>query len=122
MGYFYIFGCIAFTVYGQLVIKWRMASKGEMPQAAVDKLVFLLQALFGDIFMLSGFAAAFAASLFWMAAMTKFELSFAYPFMSLAFVLVLLLSVMLLGESLSAGKVCGVLMICAGIFVAVRFQ
>ena len=122
IGYLYIAGCIAFTVYGQLVIKWRMASKGELPQAVVDKLVFLLQALFGDIFMLSGFAAVFAASLFWMAAMTKFELSFAYPFMSLAFVLVLMLSVLLLGESLTVGKACGVLMICLGIIVAVRFQ
>ena len=122
MGYLYIFGCIAFTVYGQLVIKWRMASKGELPETMVDKVTFLLQALFGDIFMLSGFAAAFIAALFWMAAMSKFELSFAYPFMSLAFVLVLALSVMLLGESLTVGKVCGVLLICAGIVVTVRFQ
>ncbi|MDA9859525.1 EamA family transporter [Rubripirellula sp.] len=122
IGYLYIAGCIAFTVYGQLVIKWRMGTKGELPQATFDKFIFLLQTLFGDLYILSGFAAAFAASLFWMAAMTKFELSFAYPFMSLAFVLVLLLGVMLLGETLTAGKACGVLIICAGIAVSTRFS
>lgn len=121
MGYLYIAGCIAFTVYGQLVIKWRMSGKGELPQAAAEKLTFLLQALFGDVYMLTGFASAFVASLCWMAAMTKFELSFAYPFMSLAFVLVLFFSVVLLGENLSAGKVVGIMLICAGIFVSTRF-
>lgn len=121
IGYLYIGGCIACTVYGQLVIKWRMGTKGELPEAAAEKLAFLLQTLFGDIFMLSGFAAAFAASLFWMAAMTKFDLSFAYPFMSLAFVLVLLLSVTLLQEELTLGKTLGVLLICAGVITSSRF-
>jgi len=120
IGYSYITGCIVLTVYGQLVIKWRMASKGDLPQAAVDKLTFLLQALFGDIFIISGFSAAFAASLFWMAAMTRFELSFAYPFMSLAFVLVFVLSVVLLGETVSPGKVFGLLLIVSGIFATAK--
>jgi len=42
-----------------------------------------------DPLIFSGFASAFIASFFWMAAMTKFELSYAYPFMSRVFVLVL---------------------------------
>ena len=33
MGYLDIFGCIAFTVYGQMVIEWRMALKGDLPAA-----------------------------------------------------------------------------------------
>ena len=31
MGYIYIFGCIFFTVYGQLILKWRLSLKGAMP-------------------------------------------------------------------------------------------
>lgn len=120
MGYLYIAGCIAFTVYGQLIIKSRMATKGALPEGVADKIAFLLHALFGDPFMLSGFAAAFAASLFWMAAMTKFELSFAYPFMSLAFVLVFGFSVLLFGETVSAGKVVGLGLIVSGILVTAK--
>lgn len=120
MGYLYIAGCIAFTVYGQLIIKWRMSSKGELPEVPADKLIFLLQALFGDIFLLSGFAAAFVASLFWMAALTRFELSFAYPFMSLAFVFVFALSVVLFGETMSLGKFVGLVLIVAGIFTTAK--
>lgn len=38
----------------------------------------------------SGFVSAFMAFLFWMAAMTKFEITVAYPFMSLAPILAFL--------------------------------
>ncbi len=52
-----------------------------------------------------------------MAAMTKFDLSFAYPFMSLEFVLVLILSVMLFREPITVHKVVGMLFIVSGIFI-----
>ena len=120
MGYLYIFGCIAFTVYGQLVIKWRMAMKGQLPEELSNKVMFLLKALFGDLFLLSGFAAAFVASLFWMAAVSKFDLSFAYPFMSLSFVLVLILSVFLFGELLTTGKVIGLALIILGVLATAK--
>lgn len=119
MGYFYIFGCILFTVYGQLVLKWRMNLKGQLPAEITDKILFMAK-LFLDPWLLSGFAAAFVASLFWMAAMTKFEISFAYPFMSLSFVLVLILSILIFGETFTWGKVIGLLLIVAGIIVTVK--
>src|SRR5690554_802261 len=119
MGYLYIFGCILFTVYGQLVLKWRMNLKGQLPLELSDKLIFMAR-LFLDPWLISGFAAAFVASLFWMAAMTKFEISFAYPFMSLSFVLVLILSIYIFGETFTWGKVLGLLLIVAGIFVTVK--
>jgi multidrug transporter EmrE-like cation transporter len=70
--------------------------------------------------LLSNFEAAFAVSLFWMAAMTQFELSFAYPFMSLTFVLALLLSGARFGESMSFGKIVGMLLIISGICTTAR--
>ena len=51
-----------------------------------------------DPVIFSTFVAAFFASLAWMAAMTRFELSYAYPFTSLNFAAVLLLSAALLGD------------------------
>jgi len=115
-----VFGCIAFTVYGQVILKWRLSQIGRMPVDMEKKVVFLLRALI-DPYILSGFMAAFVASLFWMAAMTKLEISVAYPFMSLAFVLVLILSAVLLHEPITIGKVLGMGLICTGIIVTVKF-
>ena len=55
-----------------------------------------------------------------MAALTEFELSFAYPFMSLAFVLVLGLSAVIFHEGLSVPKVVGMALIVTGLVVASR--
>jgi multidrug transporter EmrE-like cation transporter len=117
--YLSIFGCIAFTVYGQLVLKWRLSHKGALPDDFAAKLLFLLRAFF-DPYVLSAFAAALIASFFWMAAMSKLEISVAYPFMSLAFVLVLLFSAVLFREPVTIGKVLGMGLICAGIVVTVK--
>ena len=112
----YIFGSVIFTVYGQLILKWRIMQYGSFPAETSEKIKFLAF-LFLDPVILSGFLAAFLASLSWMAAMTKFELSYAYPFMSLNFVLVLLLSSNLLGEPVTLYKIIGVTLIVLGTLV-----
>lgn len=116
MGYLYILSTITFTVYGQLIIKWVMDKQGGLPESFWDKIMFLLQ-LFLNPWILSGFLAAFLAALSWMAAMTKFDISYAYPFMSLSFVLVFILSVFLFGEPISTQKVIGFSLIVLGILV-----
>ena len=116
LGYLYILGTIIFTVYGQLIIKWRISPYGPLPDRLIEKIQFLLHVLL-DPYIISGFVAAFIASFFWMAAMTKFDLSFAYPFMSLAFVFVLIMSVVLFKEPLTIHKVIGILLIVLGIII-----
>lgn len=50
-------------------------------------------------------------------AITKFDLSYAYPFMTLAFVMTLLLSGPLFKEVVSMPKIIGMAFIAAGIVV-----
>jgi len=119
MGYFYIIGTIFFTVYGQLAIKWKISSFGSLPDGIIEKIFFLFKVLFDPI-IFSGFLSAFIASFFWMATMTKFELSYAYPFMSGAFVLVFILSVLFFQEVVTWQKVLGLALIVAGIVVTSR--
>ena len=115
--YLYILATITFTVYGQLILKWRIATMGPLPTNVVGKVSFLISLLF-DPLIASGFVAALVASFAWMAAMTKFELSHAYPFMSMNFVFVLLLSGWLLNEPITFQKVIGVALIVLGTVVA----
>lgn len=119
MGYSYIFGTIFFTVYGQLIIKWQMAKVGPLPEVFSGKIFFLLQMFFNP-WILSAFFSAFVASICWMAAMTKFELSHAYPFMSLSFVFVLGLSGLFFHETITLPKLFGVLLIMTGIIVGAQ--
>lgn len=117
LDYLYIFATIVLTVYGQFILKWRISKFGQLPIIAFEKVKFLIL-LFFDPIILSSFLAAFLASLTWMAAMTKFNLSHAYPFMSLNFVIILFLSGWLLGEPITIPKVLGVGLIMLGTVVA----
>ncbi|MEQ1637317.1 MAG: EamA family transporter [Methylococcales bacterium] len=119
IGYFYIAGTVFFTVYGQLILKWRITHYGQLPVDAWDKFYFLAKLVL-DPFLLSGFASTLVAAVFWIAAMTKFDISYAYPFMSLAFVLVLLLSAWLFKEPVTLNKIIGMAFIVIGIIITSR--
>ena len=116
MGYGYIFVTILFTVFGQLILKWRLNDLGDLPLNWAAKILFLIKLLFDPYIFLS-FFSAFLASLAWMAALKYFDLSKAYPFMSLSYVCVLLLSIWLFDENLNYPKVIGSLVIVSGIII-----
>lgn len=119
IGFLYIALTIAFTVYGQLVIKWQVNEAGEFPPDTGEKILFIIKLLFTP-WVISSFASAFVASLFWMAAMTQFDISFAYPFMSLSYVIVMVLSIAFMGEKFMWSKVIGTLVIILGLFIVTR--
>lgn len=115
----YVTTTVLLTVYGQLVVKWQVGRAGEFPAAVGDKLQFLLR-LAVSPWMISVFIAAFVAALAWMAAMTRLELSRAYPFVGLSFVLVMVGSAVLFDERLTVSKVAGVVLIVLGLAVGSR--
>lgn len=118
--YFYIAGTLFFTIYGQLILKWRLKTlQIILPEGVLNKVIYLTKLIF-EPYILSGFIGAFVASLFWMAAMTKLELTTAYPFMSLAPALVFVFGTLFFGEIVTLGKVLGLVLIIIGTVVTVK--
>lgn len=109
---------ILLTVYGQIVLKWQIGGQ-TLPEATQEKIKFLFSQLLNP-WVITAFVAAFGASLTWMAAMTKLKLSDAYPFMSLAFVIVMFLSWPIFGEAPTANKVCGTVIVICGLILINR--
>jgi multidrug transporter EmrE-like cation transporter len=110
---------ILLTVYGQIVVKWAVLKQGPFPAGWPARLEFLIR-LLSSPWVWSAFAAAFLAAVSWMVAMTRLDLSAAYPFMSLAFVLVLALSILFFHEPLSATRIVGVFLIVLGLICVSR--
>lgn len=117
MSYVYLFLTVVLTVYGQIVLKWQVGKSGPLPEPAVEKLWHLLGLLLNP-WIVSGFLAAFLASLVWMAAISKLDLSHAYPFVSLSFALVLILSGVLFHEPITVPKIAGVVLVMLGVVVS----
>jgi multidrug transporter EmrE-like cation transporter len=119
MGYVYVLLTILLTAYGQLAIKWQVNHAGALPSGRAAVFDYYL-ALLLNPWVISAMLAAFAAMLSWMAAMSRFELSHAYPFMAANFVVVGLASIWLFDEPMTLSKGVGVALICAGIAVVAR--
>lgn len=116
MSYVYVACTVVFMVYAQIVIKWQVLGAGAFPADPADQLWFLARLLVNP-WIVSALAAMLLASLSWMAAMTKLDLSHAYPFTSLAFVLVMIASALLFHEPVNGPKIAGIVLICLGIVV-----
>lgn len=117
MGYVFIAATILFTIYGQLVLYWRVSSKGIGISGFNREEILGLMRVLLDLWVLSGFAAAFIASIFYMIALSRFQLNHAYPFMSLTFPLVAVCSHFIFGDLLPARKLLGLGLIMTGIIV-----
>lgn len=118
MAYFFVALTIVLTVYGQLILKWQVTQYPHLvsaPFSAMNVVALLLKP-----WVISGFAAAFAASLCWIAAISRLPLSKAYPFMSFNFVLVALMAAWLFNEHLDSHKIAGTLIIVVGVVVLSR--
>lgn len=120
MNYLYIIGTIIFTVYGLIILKWQMLQIKVLPDTLTMKLFFLTKLIFTNPYIFSGILSAYLASLCWMAAMTKFDLSFAYPFTGFNFVMILILSCIFFNDPFTANKAIGTALIVLGIYISVR--
>jgi multidrug transporter EmrE-like cation transporter len=112
----YIVGTIVFTVYSQLIMRWQVSLAGALPADLMGKMHFVAQ-LFLNPWVISGIFATLFAGISWMLAMSRFEISYAYPWISLNFLLMLLFGVLLFDESFSLAKLLGTFLVVAGIAV-----
>jgi multidrug transporter EmrE-like cation transporter len=119
MSYVYLALAIGLTVFGQVVFKWRIGMAGPLPEDINGKLRFVGMLLLQP-WVISGFAAAFLASLFWILALSRLELSHAYAFVSLNFVLVFLFAAVFFQEAVTPAKVIGLSLIVVGLIVTSR--
>lgn len=115
----YIFSTIVLTVYSQVVMRWQVSLAGSPPSAPEDKLRFVMSLLINP-WILSGIVATFLAGVSWMLAMTKFQISYAYPYVSLNYILVIIAGALIFNESISFMKIIGSAVVILGIIIIAK--
>lgn len=116
-GYIGIALTIFFTVYSQVVIKWQISEFGVRGESLVEKIVVLLVLLLKP-WVFSAVVSTFLAGISWMFVLSKLEHSYAYPFVSLTYVIILFIGVGFFNEVLNLYKVLGVIFIVLGLVIA----
>jgi len=116
LDHIYIAGTIVFTVYSQLVMRWQVSLAGALPADLMGK-VYFVGHLFLNPWVISSIFATLLAGISWMLAMSRFEISYAYPWISLNFLLMFFFGVVLFDETFSLAKFFGTCLVVAGIAV-----
>jgi multidrug transporter EmrE-like cation transporter len=109
---------VASGVAGQTALKLGVSQPGAS-EAAGD-LVSLVGMIARSPLVLLGLVLYAAGAVAWIAVLARIDLSLAYPFLALNFVLITLSSRFILGETVPFTRWMGILVICAGILLVAR--
>lgn len=101
---------------GQLLLKYGMSRMGALgdSQCISSGLMDSFRAIFTP-YVFTGLALYAFSALIWLRILRAVNLSFAYPMISLSYVLVVILSALLLKEKIPMITVAGLILICAGV-------
>lgn len=106
-------------VVGQLLLKAGMGRVGPLRLGGTSA-VAVARRMFSAPQVWGGLGLYGVAMLFWLAALSRLELSYVYPFLSLSYVLIVLAARLFLREAVSPTRVAGVAAICLGVFLIAR--
>jgi drug/metabolite transporter (DMT)-like permease len=106
-----IFACVFIIVSGQLLLKTGVGKPSGKP------IPLELIRIFTTPKVIFGFLLYMFSALLWLWILQHADLSFAYPMLSMAYVLVVLSSKFILKEKVPLIRWIGVIIICIGIFL-----
>lgn len=107
---------VSLAVFGQFFLKKGMLDIGEIP-FNINTPLFLLGKIFTNFKLFFGFTLFALSSVVWLVVLSKVELSFAYPMVSMGYIITILMSWKFLGEHISPVRWMGVVVICLGVLL-----
>jgi len=110
---------VALNVTGQLSLKYGMSKIGNF-SLSLSTLppVFIKAAT--NLHVLLGLVCYGLGFLVWLIVLSKAEVSYAYPLISLGYVFTAILARALLGEAVGATRLAGIVVTCFGVFLIAR--
>ena len=114
----FILIAVTIGIIGQLLVKLGLNRLGNL-DFSVGFIETYLRILLSPLVIL-GTLTYVASAFIWVYALTKVDLSFAYPFLALSYVLILLCSWVFLGENVPLIRWVGVAIISFGVFLVAR--
>jgi drug/metabolite transporter (DMT)-like permease len=104
---------------GQIMLKQGMNRVGALT-LSMDQIGAILWRMGTNPYVVLGLAMYVGGTVFWLAALSRVDLSYAYPFASLSYVVMLTASWYLFGENITPLRVLGSFVIVVGVFLISR--
>jgi len=104
---------------GQVLLKKGMGSMGPLT-LSVNQLGSILWRMATNPYVVFGLGVYMLSTIFWLTALSRVNLSYAYPFASLSYIVMLVVSWQLFKEDISSLRLLGSLVIGIGVFLISR--
>lgn len=111
-----IFFSVSLSALAQIALKIGMTAPGvrrALDQS--DQLAKLFVTVFSSPYILVGFLMYITGAVLWLFVLSKLDVSLAYPYIGIGFIITMVVGTMFLGEALSMSRFVGTLLVVAGI-------
>jgi drug/metabolite transporter (DMT)-like permease len=115
----YIMVSVVTGAAGQVMLKKGMGSMGPLT-LTLDQLGSILWRIATNPHVITGLTIYVGGMVFWLTALSRVDLSYAYPFASLSYVVMLAASWLLFDENISLVRLLGTLVVGVGVLLISR--
>ena len=105
---------------GQIVLKAGMSTNSVLQSLSDGFGLSASLTIFTNPLVVIGLGLYFGAALVWLLVLARIDVSLAYPFVGLGFVLTMAFGWLFLGEHLTIARILGTLLITSGVVVLAR--
>lgn len=114
-----ILAVVTTNALSQILLKKGMLTIGKFDFSG-GTLLKMFPVVAFNVYVVSGLLVLVFSMGLHLMALSRVELSFAYPFLSISYILVLIAGYMLFGEDVNVSRVVGVALICCGTWFIAR--
>jgi drug/metabolite transporter (DMT)-like permease len=115
----YILASVLLGAIGQIMLKKGMTNMGPVTLTLKELPTTLLR-MGTNPFVIIGLAIYVSGTVFWLAALSRVNLSYAYPFASLSYVVMLAAAWLLFSENITPIRLLGTLIVGLGVILISR--
>lgn len=109
----YILASVLLVNAGNILVKYGLQHTSFQFNALLSSYI----SLFMNPFILLGFMATGISSIFWLSALSRADLSYAYPMISMGYVITAVAAWLFFQENLTLIRMTGIFIICSGVFL-----
>lgn len=115
----YILISVLVGALGQILLKKGMSSMGPLT-LSTNQAIPILWKMATNPYVIVGLGIYVIGTIFWLTALSRVDLSYAYPFASLSYVVMLIASWWLLDENISLLRIIGSIVVILGVILISR--
>ena len=115
----YILVAVLGGAVGQVMLKRGMGSMGPLT-LTIDQMGSMFWRVATNPFVILGLAVYVGSTVFWLVVLSRVDLSYAYPFASLSYVVMLTFSWLIFKENITSLRLLGSLVIMLGVLLISR--